>query len=349
MHRLIWFLVLLPSIGIAQIGGKGIYKFLNTAPNARSAAYGGTSMVTWANDLNVAFQNPSLLQASMNNQATINYLMYPAGITAGSVAYAYHNDSIGTMMFGMQYYKYGTFTRADETGEKQGLFHAADYNFQVGINHTLKHFFLGTNLKFIYSSIERYNSYGIAADIAATYHYSDTSRFVASLLIRNIGIQIKPYESTRESLPFQIQIGVSKQLAHMPFRYFLIFNNLQQANISYINPNSSSTKIDLTTQEPIVKTPNLADRMMRHMVLGGEFLFTKTFNIRFGYNYQHRKELILGDDYKKGLAGFSWGIGLRISKLQLSYGAACYTPGVINTNFSIVSQLNDWKKSKKVH
>lgn len=348
MQRIIWFLILLPSIGIAQIGGKGIYKFLNTAPNARSAAYGGTSMVTWANDLNVAFQNPSLLQASMSNQATINYLMYPAGITAGSVAYAYHDDSIGTMMFGMQYYKYGTFTRADETGVKQGSFHAADYNFQVGINHTLKHFFLGTNLKFIYSTIERYNSYGIAADIAATYHASDTSRFVASLLIRNIGLQIKPYESTREPLPLQIQIGLSKQLAHMPFRYFLIFNNLQQADISYINPNSSSTKIDLTTQEPIVKTPNLADKMMRHLVLGGEFLFTKTFNLRFGYNYQHRKELILGDDYKKGLAGFSWGLGLRISKFQLSYGAACYTPGVINTNFSIVSQLSDWKKSKKV-
>jgi hypothetical protein len=344
MKQFVLIFLLQPYFIFAQIGGTGIFKFLNTAPNARSAAYGGTSMVTWANDLNVAFQNPSLLQPTMHNQATVNYLLYPAGITAGSVAYAFHNDSVGTMMFGVQYYNYGTFTRADETGEKQGIFRAADYSFQAGINHKRKHWYYGTNLKFVYSSIESYNSYGIAADIAATYHYSDTSRFVASFLIRNIGVQIDQYAHKREHFPLQIQIGLSKQLAHMPFRYFLVFNNLQKLDVSYINFNSPSNRIDISTGETIVKKPNLADKAMRHILLGGEFLFTKTFNLRFGYNYQHRKELILGDEYKKGLAGFSWGLGLRISKLQLSYGGACYIPGVVNTNFSIVTQFSDWKK-----
>src|SRR5689334_6680725 len=50
MPKLLLFLFITPSFCFAQIGGRGIYKFLNTAPNARSAAYGGTSMVTWAND-----------------------------------------------------------------------------------------------------------------------------------------------------------------------------------------------------------------------------------------------------------------------------------------------------------
>ncbi len=346
MQRYLLLFLLSPIWGVAQIGGIGIYKFLNSAPNARSAAYGGTSMVTWSNDLNVAFQNPSLLQASMNKQATVNYLHYPAGISAGSVAYVWHRDSIGTLLFGLQYYNYGSFTRADATGEKQGTFKAADYNFQVGINHPLKHWILGTNVKLIYSSIERYNSLGVALDLGATYHYEDTSRFVASFLIRNLGFQLIKYANQREPLPLQLQIGLSKQLAHLPFRYFLVFNNLQQFDLSYSNPNSIGTKIDLATQEPIAVKTTLADKALRHLVLGGEFLFTKTFNMRFGYNYQHRKELILGDENKKGLAGFSWGIGLKISKLQLSYGGASYIPGVVNTNFSIVSQLDDWKKKR---
>ncbi len=338
MRKLVLLFLFSPFLCLAQLGGRGVYKFLNTAPNARSAAYGGTSMVTWANDLNVAFQNPALLQASMNKQATINYIHFPAGIAAGSAAYAMDKDSLGTFLFGIQYYKYGLFTLADETGEKQGSFRAEDYNFQAGYCRHYTHWNFGANLKFIYSTIESYNSFGLATDIGATYHYSDTSRFVASFLVRNIGFQLNTYAGKREALPLQIQIGLSKQLAHMPFRYFLVFNNLQQPDISYVDSNASGAKIDLTTQEPVIKHPNIADKVMRHIVFGGEFLFTKNFNLRFGYNYQHRKELVL--DSKKGLAGFSWGVGIKVSKLQFSYGGACYIPGVYSSNFSIVSRLS---------
>jgi hypothetical protein len=160
-----------------------------------------------------------------------------------------------------------------------------------------------------------------------------------------MGFQLKTYAGKREPLPLQVQIGLSKQLAHLPFRYFLVFNNLQQFDIAYIDSNAAGAKIDLTTQEPIINEPKILDKTMRHMVLGGEFLFTKNFNIRFGYNYQHRKEMVL--ESKKGLAGFSWGIGIKISKFQFSYGAASYIPGVLNSNFSIVTQFSEWRKKSK--
>ena len=120
MLRILSFLFFTPMLCFGQLGGQGVFKFLNTSPNARSVAYGGTTLVTWANDLNVGFQNPALLQATMNGQATLNYIHLPAGISAGSTAYAWHKDSVGTFLFGMQYYNYGNFTRADATGEKQG-------------------------------------------------------------------------------------------------------------------------------------------------------------------------------------------------------------------------------------
>ena len=337
-------ILLCPFVAFAQLGGRFVYSFLNAAPNARGIAYGGSTLATRANDLNVAFQNPALLLPSMHGQATVNYIRFPAGISAGSAAYATQTKKAGTWLFGMQYFNYGTFKMADETGQVTGTFHAADYNFQAGTNRQFKRLYVGANMKFIYSTIERYNSFGIAADVGSTYQKSDTSRFVATLLIRNAGVQLKAYNNVREPLPFQIQLGVSKQLAHMPFRYFLLLNNLQRYDITYINYNAAGLQTDLTTGEPIVKKPGIPEKLMRHVVLGGEFLFSKNFNLRLGYNYQHRREMVL--DKKGGLAGFSWGVGIKVSKLQFSYGGATYTPGVYNSNFSLVTQLSDWKKER---
>jgi hypothetical protein len=344
MSKLFCFFLLLPFFSEAQVGGRHIFSFLNAAPNSRSIAYGGSSMVTWANDINVGFQNPALLQPAMHKQASLNYIHFPAGISAGSAAFCWHHDSLGTFLFGLQYFDYGSFTGADETGQKTGSFKASDYNFQIGVSQKLGHWQGGMNAKFIYSTIESYHASGIAADLGFTYHYSDTSRFVASILIRNFGVELNTYDHKRETFPLQIQAGISKQLAHLPFRYFLIFNNLQQPDISYINYNAAGLQTDLTTGEPIIKKPGAGDKIMRHIVLGGEFLFSQSFNLRFGYNYQHRKEMALSG--KGGLSGFSWGVGIRISRLQLSYGGATYIPGVYNSNFGLTTQLSDWKKKR---
>lgn len=347
MIRFSFILLLLltgPKGVFGQIGGRAVYSFLNASPNARGIAYGGSTLVTRANDLNVAFQNPALLLPSMHRQATVNYIHFPAGISAGSAAYATNLKKAGTWLFGIQYFNYGTFKLTDETGQVNGSFHASDYNIQAGTNRKIKHVYVGANLKFIYSTIERYNSIGMAVDLGATYQKSDTSRFIATLLIRNAGVQLMAYNKVREPLPFQIQLGVSKQLAHLPFRYFLLLNNLQRYDITYINYNALGLQTDLTTGEPIIKKPGIPEKLMRHVVLGGEFLFSKNFNLRLGYNYQHRREMVL--DKKGGLAGFSWGVGITVKKLQFSYGGATYIPGVYNSNFSLVTQLSDWKKTK---
>ncbi|NJK85180.1 MAG: hypothetical protein HC906_03680 [Bacteroidales bacterium] len=61
---------------------------------------------------------------------------------------------------------------------------------------------------------------------------------------------------------------------------------------------------------------------MRHIILGTEFSLSKNLVLRFGYNYRRRQEMKV--DARTGTVGFSWGLGLRISKFHLSYARSAW-------------------------
>ncbi|MEZ4687123.1 MAG: hypothetical protein R3B47_13960 [Bacteroidia bacterium] len=70
--------------------------------------------------------------------------------------------------------------------------------------------------------------------------------------------------------------------------------------------------------------------MMRHVVFGGEFLLGKSLRLG-GYRHIRREELKAQN--RAGLAGFSLGFGLRVSRLSLDYGFSPYgVSKVFNTH-----------------
>jgi hypothetical protein len=83
---------------------------------------------------------------------------------------------------------------------------------------------------------------------------------------------------------------------------------------------------------------------MRHLVIGGEFIITKNFFLRGGYNYQHRKELKVPE--KRGMTGFSFGFGFRVYKFHFSYARAVYHLAGASNNFSISFNLNSFAKKR---
>ena len=66
----------------------------------------------------------------------------------------------------------------------------------------------------------------------------------------------------------------------------------------------------------------LAEKMMSHVVVGGEILFSENFTLRFGYNYRRRQEMKV--DSKFSSVGFSWGFGIKVSKFQFNYARSAY-------------------------
>jgi hypothetical protein len=349
IRKLLLFFVTLTSVSAtAQMGGNNTYEFLNLPVSARVTALGGNLISVKDNDLNVALINPSLLSDSMDNNMALSYINYFADVNYGYAAYAKSFKKVGVFSAGIHYLDYGKFTRADEVGNIIGEFAAKEMSFNLAYARSIldSNFTVGATLKTIYSHLETYTSSGTAVDVGATY-FNPHTNFGFAAVIKNMGKQWKPYvKGNREKLPFEIQIGISKKPKHVPFRFSVIYENLEKWDMTYEDPANPTLTSDPITGDPIKqnKYKIFGDKLMRHIVVGGEFIITKNFFLRGGFNYQRRKELKIPE--KRGMDGFSFGFGFRVYKFHLSYGRAVYHTAGASNNFSISFDINSFYSKK---
>lgn len=331
----------------AQIGGYGTYKFLNYTNSARVAGLGGNFLAVNDNDITLTLANPSLITTEMNNNLAFSYVNNQGGVNFGYVAYSRTFSKAGSFVGSLQYINYGKFTGADAAGNQTGDFYASEYALNIGWGRQLTPLFsIGANGKLIYSQLESYNSFGIAVDVAGTYTSKDQS-FTASLIGRNIGTQLVPYlPGDYQPLPFELQIGMSQKLAHIPLRFSQLLTNLQKWDLTYMDPTDPSNTADPITGE--VKEQSgagkVADGLMRHVVLGAELTIAKVLAIRIGYNYQRRQELKLYDH--PGLTGFSMGAGLRVKMFNLNYTRGSYMAGIPMNYITLGVNLQEFVKKQ---
>lgn len=340
------FLLFFPFYLHSQIGGRGVYEFTNLTSSARVAALGGKQIAIWDDDLNLVFHNPSLLTPAMNNNIALSYVNYFTDINYGYFTYVNTIKDKHTFAGGIQYIHYGEFIEADETGVITGHFTAAEYAFNIVYSHSFDSMLhVGVNLKPLYSSLERYNSFGLAADIGCTYH-NPSRLFTAALVIRNFGTQFKGYYSGhRETLPFEIQLGLSQKLKYAPFRFSITAHQIQTLDMTYEveDDDDFNDYFNQGNTEPS-KLEQFGDKVMRHMIVGVEFLPLKSFTFRAGYNYQRRKEMQV--PVRIAMVGFSWGVGLKIKKFHLNYGRASYHLAGGTNHFSISTNFNEFNRKK---
>ncbi len=321
----LFLLLFFPLLLAAQEGGRGVYDFLNLTGSARVAALGGKNISLYGNDLNFAQNNPALLNSSMNKTVVMNYTGYFAGIKYGNVAYAQDFKKYGTFSIAANFMNYGKFIAADETGLITGEFKAAEQSISFTWAKNIKeNFSAGLAIKPIFSHLETYKSFGFATDIGVSYHKPE-SEFTAAFAIKNLGTQIKPYyEGHYEPLPYDIQLGVTKKLAHAPFRVNLTAHHLYTWNLLYEKPKLVSNTIFGEAEDPQKnrKLQNFLDNSMRHFVVAVEFVPIKAFHFGIAYDHQRRQEMKLID--KGGFTGFSWGFGLRLRKFNISYARSSF-------------------------
>ena len=84
------------------------------------------------------------------------------------------------------------------------------------------------------------------------------------------------------------------------------------------------------------------DRAMLHVVPNVEILFGPNFMVRLGYNYRRRQELAV--DVKPGLSGVSFGIGMKVSRVILSYSYAQFNPAGASNTFTLALRFADLKR-----
>ncbi|MCW8811122.1 MAG: type IX secretion system protein PorQ [Ignavibacteriaceae bacterium] len=292
MKAILSFLFIILFSVFSLTFGQTTYDFLRVDMSARAAALGG-SFVSNNDDVDVIFYNPAGMNFLEKNPASFSFVKHLLDINLFSVAFSTEFENIGRFGTAVKYINYGTFDQADEFGNRTGEFGAGELAFLVGYaNEFSPNFYYGANAKFIYSSIADKSSSAVGADLGINYEFPAQQLNLAAAVL-NLGTQISSYINTKEDLPLDVVIGVSKRLERVPVRLSLDFHQLNK-------------KRDDALQH------------LKGFSVGAEFYLSEVFTLRFGYDNERRSDLKVGSS--AGIAGFNGGLGVKVSEYQFSYG-----------------------------
>ncbi len=272
--------------------GQTTYKFLDVDMSARAAALGG-SFSTNNDDVDVLFYNPAGMGFLEKDPVSFSFVKHLMDINLFSLAYSTEFENIGRFGTAIKYINYGTFDGADEFGNKTGEFGAGELAFILGYtNEFTENFYYGANAKVIYSSIETKSSSAIGLDLGINYEIPKQQLNLAAAVL-NLGTQLSSYIDTKEDLPLDVTIGISKRLENLPVRLSLDFHQLNKDR----------------------------DELYQHFkgfTVGAEFYLSEVFTLRFGYDNEARSDLKVGSS--SGIAGFNGGLGVKVSDYSFNYG-----------------------------
>jgi len=284
-------LLILFLAGFSIIRAQSVYEFLDLDLSPRAAALAG-SFVASNDDPNVLFYNPAGTYFLNGRQISFSFLKHLKDINSAGLVFSDEIESVGRLSAGISYINYGDFQRADEFGNKTGEFGAGDVALMAAYSNELdKNLSYGASVKFIYSGIDEYSSTAAAVDLGLLYAIPE-ERWSFGFSILNAGAQITTYNGTKEDLPLDFRLGFSKELLHLPLKFFFAFNHL----------NSESEKI--------------TDRFKK-FTFGGELRLSRILKLRFGYDNEKRSDLKIGSS--AGLAGFNLGLGAIIDQYLFDY------------------------------
>lgn len=332
--KILGFLFCLISAAAASqtLGGSAAYNFLKLPSSPLLTAAGGINTSYKPDDVSLTANNPALLQPSLSTAINASFNSFLGSGKTASLTGAYHvQKHDATFGAHIYYVDYGRLPATDAAGNVAGEFRPVDFVVQVSAaKKYLEHWTYGGTLKFINSSYQQYNSSAIAMDFGLLYNDS-ANGFTASLLAKNMGVQLKSYADEKEDLPFDLQVGLTKRLQKAPFGFSLTAHHLHRFNLLY-NDQSFNNENGFSTPSSFTKT-------LIHFVLVTHIYIGRHIEATIGYNALRRQELSI-QNAGNGLTGFSAGLHIRFNKFQFQYAHSGYQRGVGYNQIGISTQLN---------
>ena len=314
------------------LGGNAAYNFLKLPSSPMLTAAGGFNVSYKISEVGHSANNPSLLDAEVSSQVNASFNAFLGNIKTYSLTSAHHVNKINTTFGGHIYYvDYGSIPATDAAGNRSGEFRPVDFVAQISAARKyLERWSYGGTIKFINSSYGQYSSNAIAVDFGLLYQDS-LNGFSASMLAKNMGGQLKTYAGEKEDLPFDLQVGITKRLAKAPFGFSLTVHHLHNFNISYNDT--------VFNNDNGFSPPSSFNKIFSHFVLATHLYLGKHLEATIGYNHLRREELSIPNS-GNGLAGFSAGLRIQFSRLQILYARSTYQKGIGYNQIGITAQLN---------
>ena len=313
MIRALIITLLWSSLALAQSGGSGVFSFLDRSVFAGTSALGNTSYINPGPVGAYSVQNPLLL-----NDSTLFQLEMSAGSLGEGIQLV--QGSYGFKIKGQpfiaaaQTIQYGEFTSTDVWGNNLGVFYAGDIALSLGTPLAeWRNWRLGMTGKLVNGTYESYQSWAVAMDIQAMTRLKNG--LDVALLLKNTGRQLTTFAGTREALPVNLLVAFGQKLAHAPFRWAIVVDQLNRPNLGYEDPNLVT--VDPVTGQTTQGAQTLLNLGLRH--LNGSIEFTPTQRLHFmtGYSFRRQFEMALADRRTSG--GFTLGASVYFSKFQLHF------------------------------
>ncbi len=325
--------LLLCAAGMRAQDGSTAYNFLNVTSSAKIYGLGGVNISLVDDDITVIDQNPALLGPEMSNMVALNYMRYIGGSNFAGLRYGHSAGEHGAWAALIQYFGYGSMKETLPDGSIVGSFSPKDVSFGGSYSHDITDRLRGgIDMKLLYSGYADYTAFAIATDLGINYYDPDRDMSL-SLVVANLGGQIKRFNDTYDRLPFDVRLGWSQALGSLPLRLSVTAWNLTKWHLPYVDAGDGSDSSQWETKDKFMSN------LFRHLVFGIDLISSPNYYISLGYNYKTRTDM---STYTRSfISGFSLGAGLKVSNFGLGLAFAQPHNGATTLMFNISYNLNE--------
>ena len=330
------FIILLifsERVSSQTIGGNSTFSFLRMQLHPQAGALGGRNLSMISGDLGLVSENPALLTKSHHADLSANFIFLAPSITGLYGVGAFHlKKTATTFSLGLQHILYGSQIQTDAAGSVLGEFRA--YDQMIGLTASRrygKRWNYGATMKLINSRYGPYSSLAVASDVGLTYH-DEEKQLKIGFVAKNMGVQMKTFSGIGEDLPFDMLIGVTKQLEGAPLRFSLTAQRIHQFDLLYNDTLFAAENYGSTDKG------GFGTKLLSHLIVGTDVLIGEKIVISAGYNVLRRRELRIRN-LASGLTGFSYGLQLNLQRLKFYFSRSHHQSSLSQNQVSLSFRL----------
>ncbi|MBP3774596.1 MAG: type IX secretion system protein PorQ [Bacteroidaceae bacterium] len=286
-----------------------VFNFLKIPLSSHVAALGGENVSLSQDDPTLIFFNPAQAAQVDDKSLSLDYVSYLEDTRIMGAAFTKVFSVRHTVGFTGQILDYGSMDETNEVGDIVGSFSAKDVALSALYSYTMGNGWVGgATARYLFSKYAEYSSSAVAFDLGLHYN-NEPKDFSFGIVLRNVGAQLSSFhEGQTEHLPTDLQMGITKQMEHAPFRFSVTMRDMTRwSNHYYYNPKGKNS---------------VGRKFFNHFVFGLDFLPSQNTYIALGFNCRRNNELKAAGAAHG--AGWSVGGGLTAKKFKLGLAYAKY-------------------------
>ena len=190
----------------------------------------------------------------------------------------------------------------------------------------------GIALNALYSAYADYTAFALSTDLGLNYYDADRDLSL-SVVLANMGGQIKRFNDHYDRLPFDIRLGWSQSFGTFPIRFSITAWNLTKWKLPYYETGDGTSENGTGLKE------SFGSNLFRHLVFGVDLISSPNYYIALGYNYKTRTDM---STYSRSfLSGFSLGGGLKLKSVGIGLALAQPHTGATTFMFNLSLNINE--------